>query len=175
VKEAVGSIFFVITVLVVVVFLPLMGLWKLRIRRNKTLAAERALANERYENALRHPDYPAFAARYGCAPPAPLRQLYESASSDLAGGFELRFPSFPKAFFIAYFMEIGNENMSIVWPGTEGFFPFADDGCGNRYIVNPGEADPLVYFYDHELHERESLNVTLSQFLAAKRAKVGRW
>ena len=72
-------------------------------------------------------------------------------------------------------MEIGNENMSIVWPGTEGFFPFANDGCGNRYILNPGEPDPVVYFYDHELHERESLNVSLSQFLATKRTKAGRW
>lgn len=72
-------------------------------------------------------------------------------------------------------MEVGDENMSIVWPGTEGFFPFANDGCGNRYIVNPHEADPVVYFYDHEVHKRESLNVTLSQFLTAKRTKAGGW
>ncbi len=64
--------------------------------------------------------------------------------------------------------------MSLVWPGTEGFFAFASDGSGNRYVINPREADPNVHFYDHELAQPESLNMSLSQFLAAKRAK-SRW
>ena len=174
-KETVESVFFVIVVLVFIVVLPLMWLRRLRITRNKKLAADSAIAEELYKQSLRQPDYAAFAAHYGCQPPPPLQQLYENADSNLEGDFELYLPSFPKPFFIAYFMGIGNENMSIVRPGTEGFFPFANDGCGNRYIVNPREADPIVYLYDHEIHKRESLDVTLSKFLAAKRTKADRW
>jgi len=66
-------------------------------------------------------------------------------------------------------MDIGN--ISIVWPGMENFFSFAADDCGNSYVVDPHEADPKVYFYDHELTKPQCLDVSLSQFLAAKRTK----
>lgn len=173
-KDAVESILFIIAVLVVVVVLPLMMLRKMRNKRNQQLAAERAATNENYERGLRKPDYAAFEARYGCPVPPVLRQLYESSDSNLEGDFELKLESFPKPFFVAYFMGVTEENMSLVWPGMEGYFPFASDGSGNRYLVSPKEADPDVYFYDHELPKSEPLKVSLSQFLAAKRTK-SRW
>jgi hypothetical protein len=175
VQETVESGFFVIAVLVFVVVLPLMGLWKLRAKRNRRLAADTAAANERHMRSLRQPDYAAFAAHYGCQPPPPLRQLYESPESNLAGGFEVKLASFPNPFLIAGFIGMDQENLSLELPGTEKFFAFADDGCGNLYIVNPRKTDPVVYFHDHEMNEPESLEVSLSQFLAAKRTKAGRW
>ncbi len=61
--------------------------------------------------------------------------------------------------------------MFIVGAGTESFLSFATDDCGNQYVINPHEADPKVYFYDHELPKPQSLDISLSQFLIAKRTK----
>jgi len=170
-KDTAESVLFIAAVLVVVVILPLLLLAKLRANRRRKLATEKAADDEKHDRSLRRPDCAAFTARYGCPPPPVLRQLYESADTNLDGDFELKLDSFSKAFFVAYFLGMSHENMSLVWPGTEGFFPFASDGSGNRYVVDPAGADPTVYFYDHEIQQRESLKMSLSQFLAAERAK----
>jgi hypothetical protein len=173
-KEIIESPWFIMAAAIAVAVSPLIGLWKLRARRGKKTDAEQAVADERYEKGLRQPDHTAFVARYGCPAPPALRQLYESSDRDLEGDFEVKLGAFPKPFFVAYFMGIAEENMSLVWPGMEGYFPFASDGSGNRYLVNPRETDPNVYFYDHERQKAESLEISLSQFLAVKRTK-SRW
>jgi len=170
-KELAESDFFIIAVIFALGVVPLLGLWRLRATWNKKNAARPAVAGNQYDQGLRHPDYAAFATHFGCEPPPGLRQLYEGADSNLEGDFELKLPAFPKPFFVAYFLGVAEENMSLVGPGSEGFFAFASDGSGNRYLVNPGEADPSVYFYDHEKQKSEPLKLPLSQFLAAKRIK----
>lgn len=171
-KEMVESVPFVLSVSIAVLVLVVVALWRGRARQNREAAAKRAADGAQYAEALRHPNYAAFEKRYGCPAPPILRQLYENAESELEGDFELKLAAFPKPFFVAYFMGIVEENMSLVWPGTEGYFVFASDGSGNRYLVDPREADPTVYLYDHEIQKRESLNLSLSQFLAVKRTRL---
>ncbi len=173
-KETFESVCFVLAVIVFVVVFPLMWLRRRRRTRNKKLAEEEAIAEERYKQSLRQPDYAGFSAHYGCQPPPPLRQLYEDAKGDLEGDFYVHLPSFPSSFFISYFMPMNKENMFVAWPETEDFLSFAADDCGNQYVVNPREADPKVYFYDHELPKPQCLDVSLSQFLALKRTKKRR-
>lgn len=69
---------------------------------------------------------------------------------------------------------MAKEGLSDGPPGTEIYFAFAEDDCGNVYLVNPHEDDPVVYFPDHELNGPESLKVSLSEFLAAQRRKTCR-
>lgn len=171
-KVMVESVPFVLCVSLVVLALVAIALWRLRARQNQAAAAQHAAAGAEHAQGLRHPNYAAFEKRYGCPAPAILQQLYENAASDLEGDFELKLAASPKPLFVAYFLGIAEENMSLVWPGTEGFFVFASDGSGNRYVVDPLETDPIVYLYDHEIQKRESLNLSLSQFLAVKRTKL---
>jgi hypothetical protein len=170
-KAMVESAPFILGLSLVVLALVTFALWRLRTRQNKDTAAKHAADGAQYALGLRHPNYAAFEKRYGCAAPPVLRELYENAESDLEGDFEVQVAAFPKPLFVAYFLGIAEENMSLVWPGTEGFFVFASDGSGNRYLVDPQETDPTVYLYDHEIKKRESLKLSLSQFLAVKRNK----
>ena len=169
-KEAIEGVLFILAVLVFVVFLPLMGLWRLRVKRNKKLAAESDIALAQFEQRQRQPSFAAFEKKYGCQPPPPLQKLYGDAAAMLDGNFDLRFPSLPNLFFIAWFEPMDDKHISFAWHGTEGFYSFANDGCDNQYLVSPHEADPMVYFFDHETGEREPV-VKLSEFIAARHLK----
>ena len=70
-------------------------------------------------------------------------------------------------YFIAWFEPMDEQE----WPDVEGFYSFANDSCGNPFFINPHDNDPEVFFRDHEIGERESLGVRLSEFLAAKRLR----
>lgn len=115
------------------------------------------------------PDFAAFASRYGCEVSPVLRALQSDPVRMHEGDFDVHLPSSPDPYYVAWFEPMDDEHMSIVWPGTEGLYPFANDGCGNAYLVNPHDADSEVSYYDHETGERDLLAVRLSEFLTAKR------
>lgn len=58
------------------------------------------------------------------------------------------------------------------WPGCEGLFPFANNGVGDRYLVDPRISDPPVVYLLHETGEIVELGVPLSAFLRAPRRAV---
>ena len=161
--EFVISILFVLGIVVFVIVLPLLLL--ARLRRARQLREEEQKAQ--FEQRQLHPDYAAFTSHYGCAPPPPLRRLYEDRENVLDGDFDVHLPLSRDTWSVAWFepMEDGE------WAGIEGFYSFANDGCGNLYLVSPRDADPEVFFVDHETGKREALGTRLSEFLAAKRTR----
>jgi hypothetical protein len=157
------SPFFILAVAVLVVVLPLLGLAHLRRRRRVSEQEQKA----RFEQRRLQPDYAAFKSHYGCEPPLSLRQLYGDRETLLDGDFEIRLPSSRRPWSVAWF-----EPMELdTWADIEGFYAFANDGCGNLYIVALQGDDPEVFFLDHETGEREALGVCLSQFLATERTR----
>ena len=161
--DFIESILFVLAIVIFVILLPLMWLARLRRARHLREQEQKAL----FEHRQLHPDYAAFTAHYGCEPPPPLRRLYEDLENVLDANFEVHLPSSRHAWLVAWFepMEEGE------WVEMEGFYSFANDGCGNRYLVSPRDADPEVFFLDHETGKREALGVRLSHFLTAKRTR----
>ena len=75
--------------------------------------------------------------------------------------------------FVAWFEPADSQSLEDVWPGCEGLFPLADDGTGNQYLVDLGQADPEVVLLYHEADERTALGCRLSQFVDAARHASG--
>jgi hypothetical protein len=164
--ELIESILFVLAVVVIVIVLPLLWLRHLRRARQTRDKKSRQKQRAAFEHRQLHPDYAAFAAHYGCEPPPPLRRLYEDRETVLADNFEVIVPS-GDPYFVAWFEPMNEPE----WPDLDGFYSFANDGCGNQFLINPRESDPEVFFNDHETGERESLGLRLSQFLVAPRKR----
>jgi hypothetical protein len=58
------------------------------------------------------------------------------------------------------------------WPGTERFFSFANDGCGNGYFIDPTLDDPEVLLHDHESGELTPVAGRLSEFMKWPRVET---
>ena len=161
--DFIESILFILAVVIFVILLPLM--WLARLRRVRRLKEQEQKA--RFEHRQLRPDFAAFASHYGCQPPQALRRLYEDRQNVLDANFEVHLPSSREAWPVAWFepMEEGE------WIDMAGSYSFANDGCGNLYLVSVRDDDPEVAFLDHETGKREALGVRLSQFLAAKRTR----
>ena len=157
------SPFFILAVAVLVVVMPLLCLACLRRARRVREQGQK----ERFEQRRLQPDYAAFTSHYGCEPPLSLRQLYEERENVLDGDFEIRLPSSRRPWAVAWFEPMEDDT----WADIEGFYAFANDGCGNLYIVSVQGDDPDVFLLDHETGKREALGVRLSQFLVAKRTR----
>ena len=164
--DFIESIIFVLAVVVFVIVLPFA--WLLRHRRARQMREQNSRQEQkaRFEHRLLHPDFAAFKLHYGCEPPPPLRRLYEDRDNVLDGNFDVTLDSHDSC-FLAWFEPMDGE----AWPDLEGFYSFANDGCGNQFLVNARDGDPEVFFNDHETGKRKSLGVRLSQFLAARRTR----
>lgn len=136
--------------------------------RNK--AAE-ALFRQRQRN----PDFEAFRRHLSCEPPQSLKSLFaepEFFAND-KDMFEIEVPSSSgqsKRWFIAWIEALDEEHLkSGNWPGTEGFYAFANNGAGDQYLIDPKRVDPEVFYYEHETGKKKPVGVSLSQFVSAKR------
>jgi hypothetical protein len=167
------SILFILAVVVVVIVLPLVWLRRQRKAHDAKERKSRSEATARFQSRLLHPDYHAFASRYGAQPPTALRRLFEDQKRVLDGDFDVLLPSGRQTCYVAWFEPMDEEHMSHVWRGTEGFYSFANDGCDNQYLIIPPDEDSEVWFYHHEAGTRKALGVRLSQFLAAERKRNG--
>jgi hypothetical protein len=137
-------------------------------------SAEVEAANKRFEERLLNPDLTALEAHFRCAMPHALRDLYANRDEILRGDFELvsagaRQESQP--WFVAFYQPADVEHVGEAWPGTEEMFEFANDGCGNGYLIDPRVSDPPVKFHDHETGETERVADSLTAFLAMPRRK----
>lgn len=72
---------------------------------------------------------------------------------------------------IANWEPLNEERYQRPWPGTEKYLNFAQDGAGNLFVAKPEESFGIVYFFDHETGELESLNIDIPTFIA----KVREW
>ena len=131
-------------------------------------------ATERFRARQRTPDFDLFRRHFGCEPPQALTTLLADPSlfTDTGDAFEVVLPG-PEGdtrWFLAWVEPIDAEHLSgVVWPGTEGYYDFANDGSGDRYLIDPRQSDPDVLYYEHESAKTRPVGATLSQFIAARR------
>lgn len=87
--------------------------------------------------------------------------------------FSVQFPSDGNSetgWFVAWIEPLDDEHLSQrPWPGTEGFYAFANDGSGDQYLISPNESDPEVIYYEHDTGNKQRMRVRLSEFVSAPR------
>lgn len=120
------------------------------------------------------PDFEAFRRHFGCEAPAPLRELFSDPAvfTEDRDMFDvlLKTDGSVERWFIAWIEPIDEEHLSEpVWPGTEGFYAFANNGAGDQYLIDPRDSDPEILYYEHETGRRRPVGATLSTFLSAER------
>ena len=72
-----------------------------------------------------------------------------------------------KSWYLAFYEPADAQSLAESWEGCEPYFLFANDGCGNDYMIKPGVSDPEVLFHDHETGEIVQVAPSLSLFLAS--------
>ena len=131
-------------------------------------------AAERFRARQRSPDFDLFRRHFGCEAPQALRTLFADRSlfTDTNEGFEVVLPGAggETRWFIAWVEPMDAEHLNgVVWPGTKGYYAFANDGMGDRYLIDPRQSDPEVVYYEHETAKTRPVGATLSRFIAAPR------
>jgi hypothetical protein len=136
-----------------------------RLRRPSRAKMEEA--SRRFLERLQHPDLAAVARHFGRPLPASLQALYANPGELLRQNFIVAAPDAPagESWTVAYYQPADGENVQDRQPGTERFFAFADDGCGNAYLVDPALEDPPVLFHDHETGDIQKVCDRFTEFM----------
>jgi len=125
--------------------------------------------SRKFNQRLQAPDFPALERHFGCPLPQAVRALYENKPEVRRSDFQVSADAQPAAdecWYLAFYQPADEENVRDAWPGTEQYFAFADDGCGNGYLINPREADPPVLFHDHETGELSRVCDHFTEFMS---------
>ena len=121
-----------------------------------------------FRNRQMNPDPEAFQRHFGHTLPQALRGLYEDAEERIRSDFTVSAPHATQeqgVWTIAYYNPLDMRSFQDCGEGQEGLFAFADDGCGNAYLIDPSQADPEVRFHDHETGMMETVCPRFSEFL----------
>jgi len=155
------------------IVLPLLILWVRDKVFNRLPSPENAKTySERFRQRLSSPDLDAVAEHFGCALPAALRDLYGNLEELALSDVEVLPPDGGDPIYICFYNPADAENLQSPWPGCENFFAFADDGCGNELLVDPGLEDPPVLWHDHETGKIETVAGSMGEFMKWKRRPV---
>lgn len=123
-----------------------------------------------FDERLHDPDFEGLEHHYGCQLPDALKRLYADRNELERGNFTVVAPeSDPddeQAPFIAFYVPADSEAARSGFPGTEPYFRFADDGCGNAYMTDPRLDDGPVLFHDHETGEISEVCDSFSRFMS---------
>ena len=159
----------ILVYLVVLVQLALLLVWV----SNKFIFKRRSFEeieadSKRHLDRLLNPDFAALEKEFGCSFPQELKRLYSDKDELKRENFEVRPPGAKNsdAHFIAFYKPADIQSVRDGWEDCKGCFSFATDGCGNEYLVDPKQADPEVFFYDHEGGKRTKVADKLSTFLS---------
>jgi hypothetical protein len=136
-------------------------------KRNKKLAEEES---EKYRRRLNSPDFGELETYFRHPLPDALKALYQDKPRinseyiliDVPNPGELESES-----FIAFFEPLDMDSVRHPWPGCEKLLPFANNGAGDMFMVDPTHTDPEVLYYLHESRKIIGLGVTISKFLMA--------
>jgi hypothetical protein len=168
-------LFPIISILVGVCLIVGLAIGVLRLLDRLTLGSRKTSPGDsrRFEERLHQPDFEALEKHFGCSIPVAFKQIYSNhAELDRAefsvvpvGTHEENSP-----WFIASYVPADVESLRYRWPGTEAYLAFADDGCGNEYLIDPKDADARVLFHDHETGELSEVCGSLLQFMNWLRA-----
>jgi hypothetical protein len=131
-------------------------------------------ASQRFRERQRTPDFELFRRHFECEPPQALRALLGDPPLFTGTGdaFDvvLPGPGGDTRWFVAWVEPVDAEHLNgVVWPGTAGYYAFANNGTGDKYLIDPRERDPSVLYYEHETAKTRPVGATLSQFIAARR------
>lgn len=122
----------------------------------------------RFDQRLLNPDITAFEQHYGHALPTALVALYQDDREVSRGDFYVaQSADAPKEdrWYVAFYLPADLSSVKDAWPGTEGYFTFANDGCGNGYLIDPRLDDPAVFCHYHETGEFRLVANRLSEFM----------
>ena len=134
-----------------------------------------SITGEDFEARLGRPNLPALEGYFGHPLPGALRALYGDmalvASSDLQISVANPVVNEPKC-YVAWFEPGDLQTLVKVPVSCSGLFPFAGNGAGDQYFVDPKQPDPEVMYFLHETESLKGLGIRLSEFLAAPRGPV---
>ena len=155
----------------IVGFFVVLTLWR---KFNKGSLEKNKATAERFRKRQRNPNFDAFRKHFACDLPQALGSLFaeQEIFSNDKDMFDVVIPSgkSERRWFVAWIEPVDEEHFkSCRWPGTEGFYAFANNGAGDQYLIDPKQEDPEVFYYEHETAKKKSVGVTLSQFVSAKR------
>ncbi|HSR10725.1 MAG TPA: SMI1/KNR4 family protein [Thermodesulfobacteriota bacterium] len=138
----------------------------LKQRRKRKIKEE----SERYDRRMKSPDFASLETYFGHPLPEALKALYRNKNRIAMENTLVSIPNpaeGTRESFIAFFIPLDLDSVKNPWPGCEGLLPFADNGAGDAFLIDPAHSDPEVTYYLHEEKRRVGLGVPLSQFLAA--------
>ncbi len=125
---------------------------------------------------LHHPDFPSLEKHFGCKAPESLKRLYADHEELERGNFTLIAPDDEpddeRSHFVGFYVPADMETVKWQYPGTERFWIFADDGCGNGYMTDPAQEDGAVFFHDHETGEISEICDSLVRFMSWERSSA---
>lgn len=131
---------------------------------------------EQYLHQLTHPQPGELQAHYGHPLPAVLLSLYRDTAEIRRTDFEVAESESDhqneNAWFIAFYNPLDIGSLKHTCFDSDQYFGFADDGCGNSYIVDPRLDDPAVIFHDHEDEGMTPVCDKLSNFINWPRFEV---
>ena len=166
-------IFTVLAIVGIFIALPILIVWlRDKVVDRPTTKEQRDEYSRRFRERLANPDFGALEQHYGCTLPIPLKQLYTNSEELSRGEFEVvpphgRTPD--DAPYVAFYNPADAESLTHTFHDGDAYFAFADDGCGNTYLIDPRGTDPPVLFHDHETGEIEAVAPSLSEFMKWER------
>jgi SMI1 / KNR4 family (SUKH-1) len=131
--------------------------------------------SRQFEERLLNPDFAGVEAILGCTLPEEVRRLYSDKNEILRGDFEVIIKPANDSngvCTVAYYTPADKEAVADYWEDCKKYFSFANDGCGNDYLIDPTVPKSKVWFHDHETGEFNDLGVTFEEFLSAPRKKT---
>jgi hypothetical protein len=128
--------------------------------------------SERFKERLQNPDFPALEKHYNCTFPQNVKDLYANKNDIMKGDFEVQVGAPPQSFYVAYYMPADAEAIRDFMSDTKEYFAFANDGCGNDYLITPRDPTSEILLHDHETDELTHLGVNFAGFLSAPRKQA---
>lgn len=126
------------------------------------------------DEKIKNFDFGFIEAHLGAVVPSALKDLYVSgdvfALENIIVDEEDREGNELLYICLSNWEPLNQERYESPWPGTEHYLNFAQDGAGNLFVAKPDENFNVVYFFDHETGELESLNVDIPTFISKVRA-----
>lgn len=147
----------------------------LRDRLIQPAREELAEYSRQFTERLQNPDLPAVEEFFGNPLPPSVQLLYADREELSRHDFEVSAaPDADSArrWYVAFYQPADRESARETWPGLEQYFAFANDGCGNEYLIDPREDNPPVLFHDHETGELSRVCDHFSEFMEWPRLRA---
>ncbi|WP_013627115.1 SMI1/KNR4 family protein [Rubinisphaera brasiliensis] len=128
--------------------------------------------SRRFLQRLANPDFAFVERHFGCALPDRLKQLYADTEELNRSGFEIVPPKEQddtEPVYVAFYEPADEESLKYRFHDGDTYFAFANDGCGNDYMIDPHEPDPPVLYHDHETGEVTPVAARFSEFMSWER------